>query len=456
MNSNRFLFTTGFGGLAAVLAATWLFFYEPLLALVFITTVLHTVPFWVNIIKGKDIDFFEPINFCLLSSFILFVFRPLYYYFYKGMTVKLVTMEFAPDVFMKLLVKEQYLVILALTGLLLGYYSPIFKRRARLLPAPPSQFPGFGIKATMVFMLSLSLLSALFFFHRVGGLNYYIANRTNRVLMFKGNTVFYKVAISAALIAFFMWLISRKKLRKLNVILFMGITIVYLSVFTSRTPLVFLIVTTLVFWHYRVKKIRGPKILIFATITVVVAFSLIVLRVAQQARTNFLAKPVETFIDKNMFSDKGFMLILHEAPENIPFKYGRTLINSFLFFIPRAVYPQKPVDIGLEITHKYFDIKGGFNITFPGELYLNFHAPGVFFGMLFLGLMVGLLKHYREKHADNPSVVIIYAASCFWLFDIIYKNLWHFLAGMTWNVLSLALVLFLFKLWLKPVKEPEG
>jgi oligosaccharide repeat unit polymerase len=453
---NRFLFIAGFGGLLAVLAFILIFLYEPLLALVFITAALHTVPFWVNVVKGGDIDYFEPINFCLLSSFILFVFRPLYYYFYKGITMTLITMKFETELLLKLLIREQLLVILALAGLLLGYYSPILKRGVRHLPVPPAQLPRHAINLMVLFMASLSLLNAAIFFARVGGLDYFLSNRSNRVFMLKGNILYFRVAISAAIIAVFLWLISRKKLRKLNLLVYMGITIVYISLFTSRTPIVFLIITVVVFWHYRIKKINGPKILIFALMVIIVAFSMIFIRTGYRGKAKFLAKPIETFIDKNMYSDKGFILILKETPENIPFQYGRTLFNSFLFFIPRSWYPQKPVDIGTEITHKYFKLQGGFNITFPGELYLNFHAPGVFFGMLFLGFMVGLLRIYREKHADNPSVVIIYAASCFWLFDIIYKNLWHFLAGITWNVISLALVLFFFKLLSKQMKNPCG
>ncbi len=445
---SRFLFLFGFGGMLSLLAAAGLYLHEPLLGLVFASAVLHTAPFWVSWVKGKRTDIFEPIYFCLLSSFVLFVVKPLFYYFVLDMRIVLITREFQAGSVMGLVMRSELYAILGLTALYLGYYSGAARRGARHVPRPPSVWPRSRVNVSLLLLAAVSFTSIGIFSLKTGMLNLSAAGSPGRGFLFHGYNVLYRVGTACISITFMLWVAARgRQLRGYKVIFVMGLVVVYLSLFLSRTPIIALFVTLLVFRHYYVKKISPGTLGVVAIAILLLSFSLLYLRTGHAFRDKLSAGPAVTFLDKNMFSDKAFLLILEESPHNIPYRYGSSIVNSLMFFIPRALFPDKPLDVANQINWQYFGKKSsGFNITFLGDLYINFQLPGILAGMYILGFFAGVLKHYRVLHRDNRGVVLIYAASCFWLFDLIFKNLWHFWSGLTWNVVLLALVIFQFKI----------
>lgn len=100
-------------------------------------------------------------------------------------------------------------------------------------------------------------------------------------------------------------------------------------------------------------------------------------------------------------------LIWQIFPEQEPFRHGSTLLVTVLGFIPRAVWPDKPVGIGKDITRYYvgpfYEPVEGYSVTvtLPADFYANFGWPGVAIGGLLLGVVFRVVAAYAVMGMRN-------------------------------------------------------
>lgn len=88
---------------------------------------------------------------------------------------------------------------------------------------------------------------------------------------------------------------------------------------------------------------------------------------------------------------------------------GRQLFGALLFFIPRSVWPAKPIGSMSMVAQEYlitqFDIQN-FNLTAPmiAEWFINFHILGVIFAAFIYGAFTALLdRRYQRSFIISPS-----------------------------------------------------
>ncbi|MCC6651480.1 MAG: oligosaccharide repeat unit polymerase [Candidatus Eisenbacteria bacterium] len=91
------------------------------------------------------------------------------------------------------------------------------------------------------------------------------------------------------------------------------------------------------------------------------------------------------------YGTDSLMLILHRTGETLPFQWGHSVLDLFTFWIPRLLWPGKPMSFGLTFPATYMPDMHWGSMTYascslPGELYLNFHLPGVLVGSALLGV----------------------------------------------------------------------
>jgi hypothetical protein len=88
--------------------------------------------------------------------------------------------------------------------------------------------------------------------------------------------------------------------------------------------------------------------------------------------------------------------IARETPDRVPFQGGWTIGYVFLAYIPRVLWPGKPLlSIGQWVTDHYAGgpgIRSSTGPTWVGELYFNFGWTGVVLGMLTLGTYFRVLN----------------------------------------------------------------
>ena len=99
-------------------------------------------------------------------------------------------------------------------------------------------------------------------------------------------------------------------------------------------------------------------------------------------------------------------VIVRDTPAVVPHQGGWTLWYIPLAYIPRALWPGKPIfDMGQFVTDNYWGgpgIKSNTGPTWVGEFYMNFGLAGVAIGMAFLGVFFRIL---HETLFRRPTTI---------------------------------------------------
>jgi hypothetical protein len=110
---------------------------------------------------------------------------------------------------------------------------------------------------------------------------------------------------------------------------------------------------------------------------------------------------------------------LEHTPAVEPFALGSTLFEVFIAIIPRALWPDKPFELGgSAFVTKYTGIAFGENTSvamgYLFELYINFGTWGVFLGMFLLGIGFAWLERKFYTASGKNHWVALAAIICMW------------------------------------------
>jgi oligosaccharide repeat unit polymerase len=187
---------------------------------------------------------------------------------------------------------------------------------------------------------------------------------------------------------------------------------------SSKALLIRLLFTPMLFRHFLVKPLRMRSVLLFF-----LAFALLfpVFYAYRALGVGGLDGVVPYLQNTEMpllkmynraYDADSFMRVLHATGEGgVPLQWGRSLVDLFVFFVPRALWPAKPPSFGLGFAGQYMpDVDWGImtyvSPSLPGELYLDFGLAGVLLG--FLGLGWALRAAYRVARRGGPGAVLLY------------------------------------------------
>lgn len=121
--------------------------------------------------------------------------------------------------------------------------------------------------------------------------------------------------------------------------------------------------------------------------------------------------PLLLFYHRSYGADS-FMRVLHATGEGlVPLQWGHSLLDLFIFFVPRVWWAMKPLTFGLEFPALYMPEVESVSMSFvapslPGELFLNFHVAGVLAGFLLLGW--GMRAAVTLARCGGPGAVLLY------------------------------------------------
>ena len=97
---------------------------------------------------------------------------------------------------------------------------------------------------------------------------------------------------------------------------------------------------------------------------------------------------------------EAYNTVATKVPTLVDYTYGAEYAKIFLWFVPRWLYPDKPLSIATLYVHTFLpgsSEKQSTGPSFIGELYWNFGYPGVIVGMMMLGMLVKYLyQNYRD------------------------------------------------------------
>lgn len=113
------------------------------------------------------------------------------------------------------------------------------------------------------------------------------------------------------------------------------------------------------------------------------------------------------------------IIALYVFPDHLPLLWGRSWFNLIFFPIPRRLWPGKPnVTPGALVRDQFFGGGAGLPLGYLGDLYANFHLPGIFLGYWLLGFYHRFLYEWVRKNPRNISNVFFYLLILTFLYDL--------------------------------------
>ncbi|MCX6031747.1 MAG: hypothetical protein NT169_20900 [Chloroflexi bacterium] len=142
------------------------------------------------------------------------------------------------------------------------------------------------------------------------------------------------------------------------------------------------------------------------------------------------------FLSGTDLTDIRLFVLIADAYDRVrPFQYGATLLRVVSQFVPRAVWPGKPLDLSIEIADLFRPGSlSGIPPGFFAEMYLNWHVFGVILGGALLGAGLALL--YRNWIVTKSSAGTVFYA-------ILLPRILMLPSGTLANVIDSAIVSFL-------------
>lgn len=118
---------------------------------------------------------------------------------------------------------------------------------------------------------------------------------------------------------------------------------------------------------------------------------------------NVGAQPADSYLGRLAQGNFLDRVIYAVDSGEVAIRVGDTLWPGFVWFVPRALWPDKPnIAVGKWYARNVLGwSSGNAAVTVLGDFYLNFGIGGVVVGMLVLGLLVGLLHRYLTNRRNQ-------------------------------------------------------
>ena len=226
--------------------------------------------------------------------------------------------------------------------------------------------------------------------------------------------------------------------RRLHVL---GLIVVVIFVFlltSSKASMLTAVIIIFVARHYSVRPMPG-KVLVGTAVAFLVLLPMLYLHRAYGLGGGFLShfqpKILLTgfmlFINRSYLADSLGAILLY-TPAVYNFQFGKPWLELFYFWIPRGLWPDKPLSAGYRFGETYLSSypEAGhsfFTVSLVGDGYLNFGVVGIIVLMSVLGFSLRLF--YDRLVGARPRVwgVFLYAATVYPIAISAEQNLATFL-----------------------------
>ncbi|MAV65254.1 MAG: hypothetical protein CMG00_08705 [Candidatus Marinimicrobia bacterium] len=243
-------------------------------------------------------------------------------------------------------------------------------------------------------------------------------------------SAFLRLAVQLSEISFYILFtyltLSPKK--KLNISILCVLCFIIASFFylftQSRSGLVFMIINPFIL-NYLLKDrvLNFSKVLYTFTIAVLLLYGITSLREGTGLETGSISTfNIHRLADPLIAHNGGFDvsktgLIMDYIDKNESKKFGSSFLWIPLSFIPRSIWPDKPISIDTYFGMKVYEATTyGSGAVPPGlfsELYWNFGYIGIIIGCFIFGIVFRFIEiHYLIKGNNNINSLIIYVV-CF-------------------------------------------
>jgi len=393
----------------------------------FLIIVVLSVPIFLR----KKTDYFSIWSWILYSAILGVLLRCIYIYFdipdYEKIDITFLRGN--PKSF---LLPAMLLIFFGLSFLVMGYLSTNkkFKLKGKVFLCTQWSKKRFFICSFL--LLIISILGLTLFINEQGGLFSF-----ERISSYRGVSdtlseaaphAYLRLLVSFSGINLFLltaWLIKYKQCRPIAYFLWTMsfIVFIFFNFYVSQRGAVVFTMVQLIALSYYLQNYKLPKIKLL--IGLVVGLSIFQLmsnirgvKDVENKEIRFsIAKVIEpAILTTNMIDVSKTAHIIDAIPSKITYQYGATLTTIFVAWIPRELWPSKPVTnvdntIGMKVFSATFFGTGGVPPGLIAELYWNFWIPGVFIGCFLIGFLLKLINQTFLSNIANSNVVIIYVVN---------------------------------------------
>lgn len=124
--------------------------------------------------------------------------------------------------------------------------------------------------------------------------------------------------------------------------------------------------------------------------------------------------------------------------------YGRQLLGVIFFFVPRSLWPDKPIGSGYLVAHENGYFFDNLSMNFFGEGYINFGLIGVILFAFFLGYVNARMdrKYWKEAGSSIPLFSLIFFEATGMEFAIMRGALLNILPVLIGYILMTQIIYF--------------
>jgi oligosaccharide repeat unit polymerase len=369
-------------------------------------------------------DWFHPFLVIFLSLFVGTFLRSLYFIF------------FAPDAMLgfSIIQAQTYLrKALFLTGfgilfLIIGYTIPLGRAIAKRIPAFDFEINRRRTGWLILLVGGFGILGFVLFLDSLGSVRIdwpYLS------IPRKGGNNFYRVISRFTYLSAFLALMSTicfQRFRSLSLI-FYSAAVLMTILTNTRSDLLGLIIVGGALIHYLRARISGRDLILILFGLVLLSTLMLGFREVRQTGefqlTNVLSLQylVKRTLASRDFADvTTFAHIIRWVNNQQELLFGETYFRTAVNFIPRGLWPDKPRSFGTYAFDIFYqdvlgESKTGVPTSILGELYWNFHLPGLLVGMLVFGIIIRIIYEFLIRNRGNPLVVLWYGWTLYYLFE---------------------------------------
>jgi oligosaccharide repeat unit polymerase len=376
------------------------------------------MPVLYNLVVKKG-DVFKSLNIFVLAYLLYFAIPSLYYVLVPGI-IQTGSLDKALGV-----------SIVGLAAFYAGYLSGFgLVIRSSLLFVPNGRPSRKRVQQVTLTFSALALLSLFLFFQRTGGFIYYLRNLDKAGVLTAGN-LYFVWGILLFKLGFLVWFAYRSRAGELawHSAAPYALTALAITALTgARLLLVVTVVEIVIIVHYGIRRISlGRSALIILLIVLIVIGGYGEYRIyASTDRTLSFPRylqhvtvdyPSEVFAHffGNFFDSVYTLSQAVEQTSADDLLLGRSYAQIVLQPLPRSM--RIPLfhwltGEGPSSFAEQRQIEGfgyGRVLSIVGELYINFHIPGVLTGMFLLGAFAKAVYCLLIDRSDNVSVILLYA-----------------------------------------------
>lgn len=414
--------------------------------LLIVLSSLLFLPIVIRVGGGRHIDVFEPVYPFTGFHFLLFVIQPLILIATRS--------DFANGTAFCLTLLYASVGLIAFYA---GYYSRLGWRIAGQLPTPGEAYSVRRVSTVVLLFtcIGLSAIVALGYkVSREASIWWAFANPlqfNNRFL--KAGSGYHVLGMSLLQAGFFLLdafsLRSRRLgLRLIKLLYLAGVLLVYMPLGARWLLLVTFLVPVIVRHYYLGRSVRLLHVLMLIP-ALVLAFGWLG---AYRATGNPLPQvgSLERSLVGTLSGDlltpfDNFVHLVRALNDgSVDLQYGRYYLYLLIAPIPRSLWPEKPViSIEWAFTEAVFGTDPRYGptrtMTIPGELYFNFHLPGIVAGMFMWGVFWRMMYAWVLKNRRSLGVVLVYTCTLATGFNSLRTSLQTFILSTSAGVLPIAL-----------------